>query len=69
MFHETKSAFKSRTIIGGAVALLAGAAGVFDWSVSPADQADLTTAIIGLVSSVGGIAAIVGRVRATRRIG
>ncbi|WP_226779537.1 hypothetical protein [Oceaniglobus trochenteri] len=69
MNYETKSPLMSRGVLGGAIALLSGAAGMFDYSVSPADQVEMVQLVISVVSGVGGILAIIGRVRASKRIG
>jgi len=67
--YDTKGIFASKTVWGGIVALLAGGAAIFGYSVSEIDQASLTEAIAGIASAVGGIIAIYGRVTATKAIG
>ncbi len=70
---QTKSWYASTTIWGGAVAAVAGVAGIFGYSITPADQAALSDSIgqvVTLVTSVsalgGGLLAIWGRVRASK---
>lgn len=69
MLNQTKSMLASRGVWGGATALLAGLAGLLGYSVSPADQVSLVNLATGLAAAVGGILAIIGRIRATKRIG
>lgn len=70
-----KSIFSSVTIWGSVVAVLAGAAQLFGYTISPDDQAALVnliqsgvTVITSVVTIAGGLIAIWGRVRATKRI-
>ena len=73
--EEQKSWHASTTIWGGAVAAVAGLAGIFGYTISPADQAALSDSIgqiVTLVTSVsalgGGLLAIWGRVRASKTV-
>ena len=68
-FADTKSPFLSKGIIGGALAVLAGGAQLIGYMISPADVAELGSAVTGLVSSGAGILAIIGRITASKRIG
>ena len=72
---DQKPFYASTPVWGGGVAVLAGVAGLFGYSISPADQAALADSIsqlIALVTSIaavaGGVTAIWGRVRATKTI-
>ena len=76
MLHDTKPAAASGTIWGGVaatvsglVAVVAALANLSGYEVSEADVAALTVALTGIVSTIGGVMAILGRVRATKRIG
>ena len=69
MVTEIKSPLASRGVWGGAIAIAAGVAGVLGYTVSPADQVQFVNLVAGLVSAVGGVLAIIGRIRATKRIG
>ena len=69
MFTEYKSALHSKGVWGGAVAISAGLAGVLGYTVTPADQVQIVNLAAGVVSAVGGVLAIIGRIRATKRIG
>lgn len=67
--EEFKGIFASRTVWGGLLALLAGLAGLFGYTVTPEDTATLTELLASVGSAVGGIVAIYGRIRASKRIG
>lgn len=69
-----KAWWQSRGVWGGLVAAGAGLAGaVWGVSLSAEEQAHLVDLIVPVVSSVsavaGGVIAVVGRMRAKRRIG
>jgi hypothetical protein len=64
----SKSWIRSKTIWGGAVAVLAGALGLFDYTITPPDQAELSQLLESLASTGGGLLAIVGRIVASKRI-
>ena len=66
--NETKSATQSAGVWGGIIAVLAGIAGLFGYSISEADQATLSQGVTGAFAFVGGIVAIWGRIRATKTI-
>lgn len=68
MFHDTKSPLASLGVLGGAGAVILGVSQLFGWALTPADAADLSDAIKGFGASVAGIAAIYGRVRATKKV-
>jgi len=67
--YGNKSIWASTTVWGGIVALLAGIAAIFGVTISEADQSILAEALLGISSALGGIIAIWGRIRATKRIG
>ena len=69
MITYYKSAFASKGVWGGLIAVAAGLLAVFGYSISPADQVQLVNLVAGLISAIGGILAIIGRIRATKRIG
>lgn len=64
-----KGMFKSKTVWGGAIAALAGVLGIFGYQLEAADQATLAEAISNGAALVGGLLAIYGRVKATKKIG
>jgi len=57
--------YKSKTIWGSIVAVLALAAGAFGYEVGPDAQAEIVTSLIGVV---GGAFAIYGRIKAVDRV-
>lgn len=65
---DTKSIFQSRTMWGGGIALLAGAAQIVGYTVTPADTVEATGLITGLITSGAGLLTLVGRIRATKRV-
>ncbi|WP_322895195.1 MULTISPECIES: hypothetical protein [unclassified Yoonia] len=70
MFDLTpKHALKSKAIWGGVVAVGGGVAGFFGYSMSPEDTVQLPVLLASIASSVGGVLAIFGRIKADRKIG
>jgi uncharacterized membrane protein HdeD (DUF308 family) len=65
---DYKSLLASKTVWGGILALLAGVAGIFGYTVSPVDQAQAIDSVSGIVAAFGGILAIYGRIKATKII-
>mgnify|MGYP003624350081 CR=1 FL=1 len=68
MFNETKSPFLSLGILGGSGAIITGLVQMIGYVITPADAADLSAALTGIVTSGAGVVAIVGRIRASKRI-
>ena len=60
--------FKSRTVIGGVIAVGAGIAGLFGVPVDAGTQASLASTLVDLASAVGGLLAIWGRIKATHTV-
>lgn len=67
--EESKSIFASKTFWGSVIAGLSGLAGIFGVDVSGAEQEALINGIAGIGVVVGTIAAIVGRMKAGKKIG
>jgi hypothetical protein len=67
--NGTKSPFQSRGVWGGIVAIIAMVASMVGYTLTDADQAALTLLLPGIVSGVGGVLAIIGRIGATKKIG
>lgn len=67
--EDTKRWWQSSSVWGGIVALSATAATAFGYQVSAADQAAAVLAIGQGVAAAGALAALIGRLIATRRIG
>jgi len=66
--ESNKPWYKSKTVWGGIVALLAGIAGIFGYTLGIEEQAVLTSALIGIGSAVGGLLAVYGRVTAVEKV-
>ena len=66
--NEYKSLLASRTVWGGIIALAAGIAGIFGYTISPAEQVHIVEAVSGVGATVGGVVAIYWRVKATKSI-
>ncbi len=65
---ELKPLIESKTFWGAAAAIAAGALGLGHYTLSPADAAHAVDLIVSIVSGVGGLIAIYGRVVASKRI-
>ena len=63
---DTKSLFKTKTFWGGLLALGAGVLGIFGYTLTPDAQNALMEAGVGIASTLGGVLAIYGRVKATK---
>ncbi|MCB1377968.1 MAG: hypothetical protein KDK89_06330 [Alphaproteobacteria bacterium] len=66
--YDVKSFFASKTIWGGFIALIASAAAIWGYSITPADQAQIVELITGIGGIIGGVLAIYGRIVATKKI-
>lgn len=66
---ETKNWWESSGVWGGIIAAASPVLGVLlHITILPADQGALAAAIAALASGIGGIVAVIGRVRATATI-
>ena len=66
---ETKSIFASKTFWGAIVAALSGMAGIFGVDVSGPEQEAIVSGIAAVGVAVGTVIAIVGRMKADKRVG
>ena len=66
---DFKNIFSSKTFWGGAIAVLAGVLGVFGYTLAADDQVALIDGGAAVAAAVGGVIAIWGRIRASKRIG
>jgi len=66
---ETKRWWESKTVWGGMVAVLAGAAGMFGVAVDGGAQTEVVGHAADIAAAVGGVVSILGRLQATRSIG
>lgn len=67
--NGTKSPFKSKGVLGGVAALLAGGGGFLGYTISADDITSGFLLAQSIASSVGGLLAIYGRIKASKRIG
>jgi hypothetical protein len=65
---ENKYWWQSRAVFGGLVAIGAGVAGMIGYTIDSDMQEGLVAACTGIAAGIGGILAIVGRVKASKRI-
>lgn len=66
--EDVKSALASKTVWAGILGLGASIAGIFGYVVSAEDVVTLSELLPGIVTAVTSIAAIYGRVTATKAI-
>ena len=66
--YDVKSFFASKTIWGGLIALVASAAAIWGYAITPADQAQIVELITGIGGIIGSVLAIYGRIVATKKI-
>lgn len=64
-----KSFLASKTIWGAVIAVLPAVAGLFGYTVTGGDATDAAGHANAIVTAIGGLLAIYGRVTATKRIG
>ena len=65
---NSKKWYASKTLWGAALAAVAGLAGLFGYTVSPDEVANIEQAAVSIVSIVGGLVAAYGRIAATKAI-
>jgi len=66
---EGKNWWESKGVVGGIVAAAAGISAALGYAIAPNDVSAGTEDILSIVSAIGGLLAIYGRVTATTRIG
>lgn len=67
--EDFKSIFSSKTVWGAIIAIIAGIVGIFGYSIGAEDQAQLAEIGVSVASMAGGLIAIFGRVKASKKIG
>lgn len=67
-FDSSKPWWQSKTVWGGLIALAAAIAGAFGYVVDPDVQAELVDYVLAVATGVGGVLAIIGRLKAKDRI-
>jgi hypothetical protein len=65
---ETKSMWASKGVWGGIIAVVASAAGIWGYSITPADQGNIVELITSIIALGGGALAIIGRIFASKTI-
>lgn len=64
----TKKWYESKTIWGGIIALLAAAAGALGYALDADTQASIVDLVTVIGTAMGGLIAIVGRVKASKKV-
>lgn len=64
----TKKWYESKTIWGGIIALLAALAGAFGYAVDADTQASIIDLVTVVGTGVGGLLAIFGRIKASKKV-
>jgi hypothetical protein len=67
--NESKPWYASSGVWGGVIAVLAAVLGLLGYSIGAEDQVALAGYVATIGSVVGGLLAIIGRVRASKKIG
>lgn len=66
---EVKPLLASKTFWGAIIGVLAAGAGLFHYTITPADQASIIDLIVGVSGIAGSLIAIYGRIVASKQIG
>lgn len=69
MYLTTKSWWQSKTIIGGAIAVVAGLVGLFGVDIDVSTQDAVAQNLVAVGSSLGGLVSIYGRLKVKHMIG
>ncbi|ERS12540.1 hypothetical protein Q673_02700 [Marinobacter sp. EN3] len=69
MNEQEKPWWASKTVWGGLVAVIASILAAFGYDIGAADQEAIVGSIVSVVGAVGGLIAVYGRVKASRKIG
>lgn len=67
--EDSKAWYASRGVWGSLVAVGAGIAGIWGYSITEADQATVVAAVSAIAGSVGGLVALWGRLKASKKVG
>ncbi len=68
LFNQSKSPWASRGVLGGIAGMVLGGVQVVGYTVSADDVATAQSLIVGIATSVAGLTALIGRVKATKSI-
>ncbi|GMB81762.1 hypothetical protein NN6n1_25450 [Shinella zoogloeoides] len=66
--NDVKAWYRSRTVWGALVAILASLAHGAGVEVTAGDEAELADLLVAAVGVVGGLVALIGRISASRRV-
>jgi hypothetical protein len=66
---DYKGLLASKTVWGAAIAVIASVASLFGYSLTDGDQQAIIEIVSTLAASLGGLLAIYGRVKASKKIG
>lgn len=65
---ENKAWWQSKAVYGGLVAVAAGVAGVMGYAIDQDAQNGIVELLVGIAGGIGGLWAMYGRVKATKKI-
>jgi hypothetical protein len=65
---DTKRWYLSKTVVSGLITFLVGAMGLMGYAVDPNDQKTVADAVLAVTTSLTGLTAIYGRVKATKTL-
>ena len=66
--NDVKAWYRSRTVWGALIAILASLAHAAGVEVTAGDEAELADLLVAAVGVVGGLVALIGRISASRRV-
>ena len=66
--NDVKAWYRSRTVWGALIAILASLANGAGIDVTTGDEAELADLVVAAVGVIGGLVALVGRISARRRV-
>lgn len=65
---ETKPWWQSKGTWGGLIAIAAGVAGAFGYTITPDDQTWIVEAVVSIATVAGGVLGVYGRIKASKTI-
>ena len=66
--EDTKKWYMSKSVWGGMIAVAAAVAGAFGFSIGAEEQSILAESAVAVAGVVGAVVAVVGRVKASKKI-
>jgi hypothetical protein len=67
--NEVKALTQSKTFWGAVMALISSGVAAGHYTLTPADAASAVDIVVSIISGIGGLIAIYGRVVASKKIG